>query len=352
LYYDDTIIDGGCGVPGSIRLEAIPASEIFAGNDTSLCGLDCIDLTLLSPTFFANGTGATEAIWTSSGTGTFVEDNTIANAHFYCPNTGDLKNGQVTLSLTIIDDPCVTPPPTSSVVITLTAGTPSFLDHPRDTIDCYHPFAADPAAYDTFPGCQLVLECIDTLDGTVVDYEILIGDCYDIIKEIKRTIKFTYDKQEFFCMDTIVVRALPDTLICPPMRDSVYCVPGYLKDEHGHPSPLETGVPMAGDIPLWPQPPSECDILIHYYDVEFSGHCPITIRRDWFIKNGCTGAYDTCVQWLMVFDTTGPVITKIDTSAFEIVTSTGTHDCFTEVYVPKIMVEDTCVGVKQVKATS
>ncbi|MBK8504716.1 MAG: hypothetical protein IPL46_22410 [Saprospiraceae bacterium] len=266
LYYDDTIIDGGCGVPGSIQLEAIPASEIFAGNDTSLCGLDCIDLTLLGPTFYANGTGATEAVWTSSGTGTFIEDNTFANAHFYCPDEADLDNGQVTLSLTVIDDPCVSPPPSSSVVITLTAGTPSFLHHPRDTIDCYHPFAADPAAYDTFPGCQLVLECIDTLDGEVVDYEILIGDCYDIIKEIKRTLKFTYDKQEFFCMDTIAVRALPDTLICPPMRDSVYCVPGYLKDENGHPSPLETGFPMAGDIPLWPQPPSECDILYHDFN--------------------------------------------------------------------------------------
>ncbi len=253
LYYDDTIIDGGCGVPGSITLTAIPETVIFGGRDTSLCGLDCIDLTLLGATFFANGTGAEEAVWSTSGTGRFVDDTTFAGAHFYCPDEGDLALGRVILTLTVLDDPCVSPPPSSSVEITLTAGTPSFLPHARDTIDCYHPFATDPAAFDTFPGCRLVIECIDTLIGVVTDYEILIGDCTDIIKEIKRTLRFVYNHQEFFCMDTISVRALPDTLICPPMMDSVYCVPGYQRDENGHPSPLETGFPTAGGIPLWPQ---------------------------------------------------------------------------------------------------
>lgn len=349
LFYDDTIVDGGCGVPGSVTLSEIPQTEIFAGNDTSLCGTECIDLTLLQPYFYANGTGATEAVWSTSGTGVFVDDNTFANAHFYCPDANDLENGLVTLTLTVTDDPCATVPPESSVNIYLTAGTPSFLEVPRDTIDCYHPFAMDPEAYDTFPGCRLVLECIDTLKGEVIDYEILLGDCTDIVKQIKRTLRFVYDKQEYLCMDTITIRALPDTLICPPMRDSVYCVPGYLKDENGHPSPLETGVPMAGDIPLWPPLPSECDIAVTYKDFEFNGICPATIKREWYIKNSCTGLEESCVQWIMIFDTTGPVITRLDTAAFMVPISAGSHHCEAEIYIPPIMVEDTCTGVKQVK---
>ncbi|MCB0685815.1 MAG: hypothetical protein KDC53_04800, partial [Saprospiraceae bacterium] len=349
LYYDDTIVEGGCGVPGSITLIEIPETEIFAGNDTSLCGLDCIDLTLLQPYFYANGTGATEAIWTSSGTGIFVDDATFANAHFYCPDANDLAAGQVVLSLTVTDDPCAVVAPSSSVLIYLTAGTPSFLEVPRDTIDCYHPFAIDPASFDTFPGCQLVLECIDTLVGEVVDYEIILGDCENIIKQVKRTLRFQYEKEEYFCMDTITVRALPDTVICPPIRDSVYCVPGYLKDENGHPSPMQTGVPMAGEVPLWPPLPSDCDILVTYKDVEFGGICPATIRREWLIKNSCTGAFDSCTQWIMIFDTTAPVITKLDTAAFITPIPSGSHHCEAEIRVPGIMVEDTCSGVKQVK---
>ncbi len=350
LYYDDTLIVGGCGVTGSITLNMIPGTSVFAGRDTSLCGLDCIDLTLLGATFYANGTGATDAIWSSSGTGTFIEDNTFAGAHFYCPDAGDLALGRVILTLTVTDDPCMMPPPSASVEITLTAGTPRFLDDPRDTIDCYHPFTTNPAAYDSFPGCRLIIECIDTLVGDVVNYEFLPGDCINLISQVKRTFRFTYNQQEFTCMDTIVIRALPDTLICPPEKDSVYCVPGYLRDQHGRPSPLETGVPMAGDIPLWPPLPGICDILIDYLDVEFTGSCPKTIRREWYIKNTCTGRLDSCLQWIMIFDTTAPVITKLDTATFLIPLPAGSHHCEAETYIPRIMVEDTCTGVKQVKA--
>jgi len=350
LYYDDSLVIGGCGTTGSLMLNAIPTSMIFAGFDTTICGLSCVDLTSIGADFDPNGSGAMDASWSSSGTGTFIDDNSFAFARLYCISEEDLANGQVTLTLSVDDDPCISPAPSSSVLITIENPPPSELPNPRDTIDCFHPFALDPLANDTFPGCRLLVNCVDTLEGIVTDYQYLVGDCEEVVIEIKRTLKFTYQNQDYFCMDTISVRGLPDTLICPPEKDSVYCVPGYLKDENGHPSPLVTGVPMADSIPLWPQPPSSCDILIHYKDVEFDAICPTIIRRDWFIKNTCTGRFDTCAQWIMVFDTTGPTITKLDTAAFYVPLSTSSHDCFAEVYVPKIMVEDTCTDVKQVKA--
>ncbi|NND34124.1 MAG: T9SS type A sorting domain-containing protein, partial [Saprospiraceae bacterium] len=350
LYYDDTLVAGGCGVQGSVTLNAIPTSLIFAGSDTTICGLSCVDLTTIGAVFNPNGSGAMDAIWSSSGSGEFIDDNSFALARLYCVSQEDLETGQVILTLTVTDDPCISPAPASSVVITITNPPPTEIPAPRDTIDCYHPFAVDPIANDTFPGCRLLVNCVDTLVGQVVDYDYLVGDCRDIVLQIKRTLKFTYDKQDYFCMDTISVRGLPDTLICPPEKDSVYCVPGYLKDENGHPSPFVTGVPMADSIPLWPQPPSACDILIHYKDLAFPGQCPMTIRREWFIKNTCTGDFDTCTQWIMVFDTTGPVITKLDTAAFYVPIPSDSHGCSADVYVPPIMLEDTCTGVKQVKA--
>jgi hypothetical protein len=350
LYYDDTLVAGGCGVVGSVTLDAIPTSIIFAGFDTTICGLACVDLTTIGAEFDPNGSGAIYAEWSSSGSGTFIDDPAYAFARLYCVSEADVASGQVELTLTVQDDPCISPAPSSSVTIFITNPPPTPIAGPRDTIDCYHPFATDPAANDTFPGCRLLVNCVDTLVGQVVDYDYLQGDCLDVVLQIKRTLRFTFDQQDYFCMDTISVRGLPDTLICPPEKDSVYCVPGYLKDENGHPSPFVTGVPMADSIPLWPQPPSVCDILIHYKDLVFPGICPTTIRREWFIKNGCTGEFDTCLQWIMVFDTTGPVITKMDTAAFYVPLPADAHDCFAEVYVPKIMVEDTCTGVKQVKA--
>ncbi|MBK8504467.1 MAG: hypothetical protein IPL46_21035 [Saprospiraceae bacterium] len=355
--YPDTVfwsadLTGGladCPVMGTLILLPSNSSLVEAGMDDTICGFSCVDLTSLGASFNPNGTLANEAIWSTSGSGTFMPGPRFGEATMYCPDTADVLNGSVVLTLTVVDDPCLMI--SDFVNITIQPGTAMIIPGESDTIDCTHPFVLNQEANDTFPGCRMVFECYDTLVGSVVDYDLLIGDCEDIIKQIKRTFKFVYDKQEYFCMDTISVRALPDTIICPPMRDSVYCHTGYLKDENGHPSPLVTGFPLADSIHLWPAPPSVCDILVIYKDTEFNSSCPITIKREWFIKNGCTGSFDTCVQWLMVFDTIGPYVTKYDTAALFQTISTSSHECYADVYVPNINFADTCSGVKIVKAT-
>ncbi|NND35101.1 MAG: T9SS type A sorting domain-containing protein [Saprospiraceae bacterium] len=347
-YFMATLNNGGCDVMGSVIIIPNSGSLVDAGAADTICGFTCVDLTALGAFFNANGSGATLAEWSSTGGGTFLDSPRFGEARMYCPDSMDVANGSVLLTLTVMDDPCMSV--SDNVIITIESPLPMLIPGPNDTIDCTHPFVMDPAAHDTFPGCRYIFGCEDTIVGSVVDYDLLVGDCFTIVKQIKRTHRIVYGKDEFFCMDTISVRALPDTVICPPERDSVYCHTGYLKDENGHPSPLETGVPMADSIPLWPQPPSVCDILVIYKDTEFLSDCPMTIRREWFIKNNCTGEFDSCVQWLMIFDTIGPALTKYDTAAFFVPIPTSTHDCYAEVYAPSVTFEDTCTGVKQVKA--
>ncbi|MDH3648502.1 MAG: T9SS type A sorting domain-containing protein, partial [Saprospiraceae bacterium] len=226
-----------------------------------------------------------------------------------------------------------------------------------------HPFVDNQVDNDTFPGCFIIVNCTDTIFGTVVDYDAQVGNCIDIVKEIVRTHHIRYDKRDFFCTDTIRVQAIDTVMfMCPPERDSVYCHTGYLKDENGNPSPLETGIPMIDSIPIWPQPNSVCDVLVFYEDTNFDGDCPMTIHRVWYVKSTCTEFYATCEQWLMIFDTIGPTLEKDLSKAFladeddfgglgpVIFIPTSTHGCEAHTYVPDVMAYDTCSGVKMVKA--
>ncbi|MCB0688164.1 MAG: T9SS type A sorting domain-containing protein, partial [Saprospiraceae bacterium] len=310
--------------------------------------------------------GATSAIWTSSGIGVFTGDNSFANARFYCPDTQDMVNGSVLLTLSVVDDPC-SRTVEDTVRLIINSSLPRFIDPgPGDTVDCVDPFVDDQVNNDTFPRCVLVANCGDSITAHVVSYDIQLGDCNGIVKYIIRNQRVSYNKQEYFCQDTIFVRGIDfDNIVCPPMRDSVYCHTGYLKDENGHPSPFVTGVPVAGDLPLWPQPNSKCELRILYFDEEFNGDCPMTIHRTWWIKDACNGRLDTCEQWIMVFDTIGPTIVK-DSSyqdlhlapadAFPdidkpvLLVPTTSHDCEAYSYVPAIYASDTCSGVKMVKA--
>ncbi|MDH3246318.1 MAG: hypothetical protein OEM26_16965, partial [Saprospiraceae bacterium] len=362
IFYQDTIDPSGCGVEGAINLDSIPASSVEAGMDVTMCGFDCVDLTAIGASFSANGSGATQAVWTTSGSGMFVDDNTFAGARLYCPDTADVVAGSVILRLQVLDDPCG-PMSMDSMTITFETPFPKIVEVPADTIPCPHPFVDNQFENDTFPGCFLLVNCTDTIYGTVVDYETRVGDCVDIVKEIIRTHLIRYDKRDIFCKDTIRVQALdPSMFMCPPVRDSVYCHSGYLKDENGNPSPLETGVPMIDSIPIWPQPNSVCDVLVFYEDKNFEGDCPMTIHRTWYVKGTCTEFYETCEQWIMVFDTLGPALEKdldkallADEDDFEglgpvIFVPTGTHGCEAHTYVPDVMAYDTCSGVKIVKA--
>ncbi len=363
IYYYDTIDPPGCGVNGALTIDSLPVSSVEAGADTETCGFECIDLTALGASFSANGSGSVQAHWTSSGTGTFVEDNSFAGARLYCPDSADVFAGMVVLRLEVLDDACGRTIE-DSVTITIESPFPRFIDEStNDTIDCTHPFVVDQVNNDTFPRCRLVANCGDTITATVIDYRTIRGDCEDIVKLIVRTQRVRYDKVDYFCMDTIFVRGLDfDLFTCPPERDSVYCHSGYLRDARGNPSPLETGVPMAGDIPLWPQPNAKCDVLILYEDKSFGGICPETIHRTWWIKNNCTGSFDTCEQWLMIFDTIGPTLEKdidkalvADPEDFPgydhpvILVPTSRHGCEGHTYIPPVMATDTCNDVKMVK---
>jgi len=159
-------------------------------------------------------------------------------------------------------------------------------------------------------------------------------------------------------MDTICVMAIPmDMFICPPEKDSIYCYPwdSLQYDENGNPHPSITGVPSYVDnltmdtVPIWPQPPKVCEIVVEYKDWDFSPNCPRVVKRQWYVKNLCTGDYMTCDQWLMIFDTIKPVITELDTMSV-IAYTDDPHDCFVHYKVPWIRGADTCTGIKMVKA--
>ena len=362
IYFIDQPSGATCDVTGFITINDIPPGMVDAGNPIESCGLTCVDLTALSATFDANGSGAISALWSSSGSGTFDSDNTFAGARFYCPDSADMLAGSVTLTLAIADDPCGRTIE-DNVVITIVNSTPHFLEPGTpDTILCFDPFVLDPVNNDTFPKCRLAANCEDTITASVVDYKVENGDCENIVKLIIRTQRVRYNKVDYFCTDTIYVRAFDyDTFECPPERDSVYCHTPYKVDENGHPHPEETGIPTVEGIPLWPQLNTKCDILIKYTDTEFESECPMMIKRVWQIKNTCSGRYDTCAQWIMVFDTIGPEIKKevnpnliAAESQFNlgkpvILIPTSSRDCEAHTYVPPIAATDTCSDVKLVK---
>ncbi len=366
IYFDDTVGIPGCGVSGAIHIDSLPASSVEAGADTEVCGLQCVDLTTLGASFSANGSGASSAIWTTSGSGTFVDDNTFAGARLYCPDTADMLNGSVTLTLQVTDDQCGRSI-ADVVTINILPSTPMFLpDAVSDTIDCPHPFVTDQVNNDTFPRCRLVANCVDTITATVVDYTFDKFPCDpNISKRIIRKQCVVYNKVEYCCTDTIYVRGLDfDLFMCPPERDSVYCHTDYLRDENGHPHPTVTGVPTVDSIPLWPPPDRACEIAILYKDFPFDSECPELIRREWHIKNNCSGLDTVCYQWLMIFDTLGPYIEKDygkavlaeedDFPAIDnpvIFVPTSDHDCEAHTYLPSVMAIDTCTDVKMVKAT-
>ncbi|HXB10824.1 MAG TPA: PKD domain-containing protein, partial [Bacteroidia bacterium] len=87
---------GGCiPVPQSIVITITNAPTVNAGPDQFICKNSSLNASL-------NGTvggGASQGIWTTSGTGTFTPNNTTLNAT-YVPSTADTTAGSVTLILT------------------------------------------------------------------------------------------------------------------------------------------------------------------------------------------------------------------------------------------------------------
>ena len=92
----------------------------FAGNDTTICAGNSYTLASGNPTF---GGSATQATWSSSGTGSFIGGTDFTLATSYVPSSADSLAGSVTLSL-ITNNPvggaCLSD--TSNLVLTINNG--------------------------------------------------------------------------------------------------------------------------------------------------------------------------------------------------------------------------------------
>ena len=94
-------------------LSALAQASASTGGDQTICGGQ--STTGLGGSV---GNGATNGVWTSSGTGTFAPDDTTLNAT-YTPSAADASTGTVTLTLTTTDQPEGVPPGTAQVVVTI-----------------------------------------------------------------------------------------------------------------------------------------------------------------------------------------------------------------------------------------
>jgi len=87
--------NGGCNaVTDYLEITITPAPEVWAGPDQEVCETS----TITQMMGIVSG-GSTTGIWSSSGTGTFIPDNTMLNA-YYEFGAADISAGSVQLTLT------------------------------------------------------------------------------------------------------------------------------------------------------------------------------------------------------------------------------------------------------------
>ena len=110
----------------ALQLTILPAATVNAGADAVICGSSTYALSGII------GGGATSAIWTTSGTGSFNNIN-LVNA-IYTPSAADINAGSVTLTLTTNDPagPC----PSVSDAMTLTFNPPATANAGADAAIC------------------------------------------------------------------------------------------------------------------------------------------------------------------------------------------------------------------------
>ena len=94
LVLEATNIGACVSVTDTVLINIYPTGTVNAGNDQSLCANN--GSVLLGGTI---GGGASEGIWTTTGTGAFVPSNTALNTS-YLPSSNDTANGIVSLVLT------------------------------------------------------------------------------------------------------------------------------------------------------------------------------------------------------------------------------------------------------------
>ncbi|MBK9338672.1 MAG: HYR domain-containing protein [Lewinellaceae bacterium] len=175
---------------------------VFAGNDVMICKDENLDLSKLSASIMANGSGITTGTWSTNGTGTFLPNNAFPpGATTYVPSAADRAAGAVLLTLTSADPvgPCA--PVTDQVILSF---------QPSVALVCNNnvQIALDQSGMEeitpdmileaTYPGGMYTVEVF--VNGINVGNKV---DCSHIGKNV--VVKVTDECTGVFCTTTVTV---------------------------------------------------------------------------------------------------------------------------------------------------
>lgn len=225
--------NGGCDTAeSSLLINFIESPVVFSGPDINICS----NSGSASLTGVVSA-GASKGIWTSTGTGVFIPNDTTLNA-VYVPSAADFTAGQITLRLTTRDhniNSCL--PEFDEMLVnlfvsaTVNAGPDRYVCYGEDsTLLFANANGANPFRYFWSTG--------DTTANVYVGpgvYFIRIQDINDCIP--------TYDTVVVYAVDTIIqAKAGNDSIIC--IRDQSISLNGnVLGYNHGHWEGLGTFTP-------------------------------------------------------------------------------------------------------------
>lgn len=120
------------------------------------------------------------------------------------------------------------------------------------------------------------------------------------------------------------------------------CDSAYLKDAKGHPHPNVTGVPHVNGLSLWPSFVFYCNLSTSYEDVVIVDlPCKKKILRLWKVVEWWCGTANvrTHPQTIEILDTQPPILH----CPYDFTVSTaGGYDCEANVWMPPILVHDSC----------
>lgn len=108
----------GCSVnldPNFITLQFVEAPQVNAGSDQTICSHDQV---IMDGTY---GGSTVETTWTTSGDGVFADPSDPVTT--YTPGSDDIQDGEVTLTLTGVDEDGACLPASSSMELTIISST-------------------------------------------------------------------------------------------------------------------------------------------------------------------------------------------------------------------------------------
>ncbi len=145
--------------------------------------------------------------------------------------------------------------------------------------------------------------------------------------------------------DVLVRRLNLMDVTFPPIDTSLDCASGYATLPNGAPTPDVTGVPMVGDIPIYPNPDVYCNILVSYRDdVIPEVGCLKRFVRIWRVEElWCnSNPVRMMTQTISIIDTTGPTIKLYKEP---ITATTERRSCTANVWLPAATLNDACHNV-------